>query len=148
MCTNFKKVNIVPSSSCQKVANPTPYIRNCAQACVDIGSSLYMVSQHALAKKRICCQLPLLSDTEHIAGEWRSFVREYNTKSLHQKLDSNNISLFLKVFDPKLDHSEANAIKGVFVKVKLRTTYWKHVKYTCEHQIRSTLFCSSLKLYI
>ena len=33
----------------------------------------------------------------------------------------HTISLFLKVFDPKLDHSEANVIKGVFVKVNLRT---------------------------
>ena len=32
--------------------------------------------------------------------------------------------------------------------VNLPTTYRKHVKHTCEHQIRSTLFCSSLKLYI
>ena len=52
----------------------------------------------------------------------------------------HTISLFLKVFDPKLDHSEANVIKGVFIKVNLRTTYRKHVKHTCEHQISTTLF--------
>ena len=45
----------------------------------------------------------------------------------------------MEVFDPKLDHFEANVIKGVFVKVNLPTTYRKHVKNT---------FCSSLKLYI
>ena len=92
-CADFKKVNIVPSSLCHTVSNPTPNIGNCFQACVNIGSSVYMVSQRVLTKDCVCCQLPLLSDTEHIAGEWRSFVREYHTKSLHSKLESNNIRI-------------------------------------------------------
>ena len=97
-CADFKKVNIVPSFSCHRVSNPAPNIGNCFQACVNIGSSLYMVSQHVLTNECVCCQLPLLSDTEHNTGEWRSFVREYHTKSLHKKLDSNNIEMDLNRF--------------------------------------------------
>ena len=73
---DFKKVNIVPSTSCHTVSNPTPNIGNCFQACVNIESAVYMVSQHTLTKECVCCQLPLLTDTEHNEGEWRSYVRE------------------------------------------------------------------------
>ena len=34
-----------------------------------------MVSQRVLTKECVCCQLPLLTDTEHNAGEWKLFVR-------------------------------------------------------------------------
>ena len=97
-CTDFKKVNIVPSSSCHTVSNLTPNIGNCFQACINKGSSLYMVSQRVPTNECVCCQLPLLTDTEHSAGEWRSFVREYYTKSLHSKLESNNIRINLNFF--------------------------------------------------
>ena len=97
-CADFKKVNIVPSSLCHTVSNPAPNIGNCFQACVNIGSSVYMVSQHVLTNECVCCQLPLLTDIEHNKGEWRSFVREYHTKSLHSKLESNNIRIDLNFF--------------------------------------------------
>lgn len=97
-CTDFKKVNIVPSSSCHTVSNPTPNIGNCFQSCVNIGSSVYMVSQRVPTNECVCCQLPLLTDIEQNIGEWRSFVREYHTKALHKKLDSNNIEMDLNRF--------------------------------------------------
>ena len=74
-CADFKKVNIVSSSSCHTVSNPAPNIGNCFQACVNIGRSLYMVSQHVLNKECVCRQLPLLTDRDHSAGEWKFFVR-------------------------------------------------------------------------
>ena len=108
-CADFDNVNIVLSTSCHTVSIPAPNIGDCFQSCVNIGSSLYMssqhvlnkecvccqlplltdirsslymVSQHAFTNECVCCQLPLLSDTEH-NKEWRSFVREFHTKSLH-----------------------------------------------------------------
>ena len=52
--------------------------------------------------------------------------------------------LSLQIFDPKLHHPDANVINCIHKLVHLN----QHVKYTCEHQITSPLFYSSLKLYI
>ena len=56
--------------------------------------------------------------------------------------------LSLHVFDPKLDHPDANVINCIYKRVHLNPRGWKHGKHSCAHQIRSTLFCSSLKLYL
>ena len=55
----------------------------------------------------------------------------------------HTISPCVKVFDPILDHSEHNVIKSVNINVSFNATYRKHVKQTCEEQIRSTLLCKN-----
>ena len=56
--------------------------------------------------------------------------------------------LSLNVFNPKLDHPDANVINCIYKRVHLNPWGRKHVKHSCEHQIKSTLFYSSLKLYL
>ena len=46
----------------------------------------------------------------------------------------------LKVFNPNLDHPDANVINCIYKRVHLNRRGRKHVKYICEYQIRSTSF--------